>query len=344
MKYWTFRMLKEKVSFQITKGWMQVFSIGLLLLIAFFILSLSSGSNWISPTQVFMQLSNMTDEHAFVIETLRLPRTLLAVLVGSALGISGLILQSIVRNPLASPDIIGITSGASFGAVLFISVGTGVVSMSLLPFAAISGGLITATFIYLISWNKGVTPIRLVLIGIGISAILKAGVTFLLVFSDTYVVSKAYIWLTGSLYAATWNDVTSLFWWIMIPLPILIILGRSMNVTELGDDVAISMGIKLQWQRLVFLGCAVILAASSAAYVGGIEFVGLMAPHLARRLVGKSFLGLIPITGIIGALLVVIADLIARTMFLPLDIPAGVFTAAIGAPFFIYLLYRNRNR
>lgn len=344
MRYWTFRMLKGKVSFQISKGWMQVLSIGTLLLIVFFILSLSSGSNWISPTQVFMQLSKMTNEHAFVIETLRLPRTLLAVLVGSALGISGLILQSIVRNPLASPDIIGITSGASFGAVLFISLGTGVVSMSLLPFAAICGGLITATIIYLLSWNKGVTPIRLVLIGIGISAILKAGVTFLLVFSDTYIASKAYIWLTGSLYAATWNDVTSLFIWIMISLPILIILGRSMNVTELGDDVAISMGVKLQWQRLVFLGCAVILAATSAAYVGGIEFVGLMAPHLARRLVGRSFLGLIPITAIIGALLVVIADLIARTMFLPLDIPAGVFTAAIGAPFFIYLLYRNRNR
>ena len=344
MKYWTFRILKEKVSFQITKRWLQVFSIGSLSLIALFLLSLSAGSNWVSPSQVFMQLINMTDEHTFVIETLRLPRTLLAVLVGSALGISGLILQSIVRNPLASPDIIGITSGASFGAVLFISLGTGVVSMSLLPFAAISGGLITATIIYLLSWNKGVTPIRLVLIGIGISAILKSGVTFLLVYSDTYIASKAYIWLTGSLYATTWNDLTSLSMWLLIPLPILIILGNSMNVTELGDDVAISMGIKLQWQRLIFLCCAVILAATSAAYVGGIEFVGLMAPHMARSLVGRSFLGLIPITAIIGALLVVVADLIARTMFLPLDIPAGVFTAAIGAPFFIYLLYRNRNR
>lgn len=117
-----------------------------------------------------------------------------------------------------------------------------------------------------------------------------------------------------------------------------------MNVTELGDDVAISTGIRLQSQRFLFLACAVFLAGSAAAFVGGIEFVGLMAPHIARRLVGRSFLGLISITAIIGALLVLIADLIARTVFLPLDIPAGVFTAAIGAPFFIFLLFRKHNR
>ncbi|MEC1178500.1 iron ABC transporter permease [Metasolibacillus meyeri] len=344
MKYWNVRLFQNKASFQLSKKWFVTCIIGLLLLLVLFMLSLSAGSNWISPIDVLRQLFNQTDEFTFVIETLRLPRVLIAILVGSALGVSGLILQSIVRNPLASPDIIGITSGASFGAVLFLTLATGVISMSFLPVAAICGGLVTAVIIYLLSWNKGVTPVRLVLIGIGISAILKSGVTFLLVYSDTYIASKAYIWLTGSLYATTWQEVISLSWWLLIPLPIILILGRSMNVTELGDDVAISTGIRLQRQRFLFLACAVLLAGSSAAFVGGIEFVGLMAPHIARRLVGRSFLGLVPITAIIGALLVLVADLIARTMFLPLDIPAGVFTAAIGAPFFIFLLFRTRNR
>ncbi|WP_342471392.1 iron ABC transporter permease [Metasolibacillus sp. FSL H7-0170] len=344
MKYWNLRLFQNKISFQLSKKWLVTFIIGLLLLFIIFMLSLSAGSNWISPMNVLSQLFNQTDEFKFVIESLRLPRVLLAILVGSALGVSGLILQSIVRNPLASPDIIGITSGASFGAVLFLTLATGVISISFLPLAAIGGGLVTAIIIYLLSWNKGVTPIRLVLIGIGISAILKSGITFLLVYSNTYIASKAYIWLTGSLYAKTWGDVQSLILWLLIPIPVIFLLGRSMNVTELGDDVAISTGIRLQSQRFLFLACAVFLAGSAAAFVGGIEFVGLMAPHIARRLVGRSFLGLISITAIIGALLVLIADLIARTVFLPLDIPAGVFTAAIGAPFFIFLLFRKHNR
>ncbi|WP_274307195.1 FecCD family ABC transporter permease [Solibacillus daqui] len=344
MKYWTIRLFKERISLQINRRWVVAVAISGLLVFSLFILNLSAGSSWISPLNVLSQIFGYTDEYAFVVETLRLPRALLALLVGAALGVSGLILQSIIRNPLASPDIIGITSGASFGAVLFISLGTGVFSMSYLPFAAIVGGFITAIIIYLLSWNKGVTPIRLVLIGIGISAILKAGVTFMLVYSDTYITSKAYIWLTGSLYATKWSDVTSMFYWMLIPLPILLVLGRTLNVSELGDDLATSVGINVQVQRLLFLLCSVILAGTAAAHAGGIEFVGLMAPHIARKFVGRSFVGLVPLTACIGATLVLVADLIARTAFLPLDIPTGVFTAAIGAPFFIYLLFSNRNR
>lgn len=344
MKYWTIRLLNERISFQINQRWLIATSISVLIVLSLFMLNLSAGSSWLSPMDVFKQLFGYTDEFAFVVETLRLPRALLALFVGAALGISGLILQSIIRNPLASPDIIGITSGASFGAVLFISLGTGIVSMSYLPFAAIAGGFVTAIIIYFLSWNKGVTPIRLVLIGIGIAAILKAGITFMLVYSDTYITSKAYIWLTGSLYAAKWSDVASIFYWMLIPLPILLVLGRTLNVSELGDDLATSVGINVQIQRLLFLLCSVILAGTAAAHAGGIEFVGLMAPHIARKFAGRSFIALIPLTACIGATLVLLADLIARTAFLPLDIPAGVFTAAIGAPFFIYLLFSNRNR
>ncbi|MNZ73308.1 putative siderophore transport system permease protein YfhA [compost metagenome] len=344
MRSWTFRTLRGKVSFQISVKWLITTLTLALLLLLLFLLGLSAGSKWISLSEVALQLAGYIDKHRFTVETLRLPRVLLAILVGASLGVAGLILQSIVRNPLASPDIIGITSGASFGAITFLSFGTGVVSMHFLPIAAIAGGLLTSLLIYFVSWNKGVTPIRLVLIGIGVSAILKACISFMLVFNNTVVTTKAYIWLTGSLYAAKWTDISAMSLWMLIPLPILLIWGRSMNVTVLGDEVAINAGIRVQLQRFVFLMCSVVLAGTAAAYAGGIEFVGLMAPHIARRLAARSFIGLIPLTALIGACLVLVADIVARTMFLPLDIPAGVFTAAIGAPFFIYLLFHNRNR
>jgi len=344
MRTWTIRLLRGKLSFQLSVKWLLTTTSLFVVLLLLFILSLASGSTWVPPSQVALQLLGKIDDYTFIVETLRLPRVLLAILVGASLGVAGLILQTMVRNPLASPDIIGITSGASLGAVTFITLATGVISMSFLPVAAIVGGLLTALLIYIISWNKGVTPIRLILIGIGISAILKAGITFMLVFSNSFITTKAYTWLTGSIYAAKWSEVTAMSLWMLIPLPILLILGRGMNVTELGDEAAVNAGIRVQLQRFVFLMCSVVLAGTAAAYAGGIEFVGLMAPHIARRIAGRSFLGLIPITAIIGAGLVLIADLIARTMFLPLDIPAGVFTAAIGAPFFIYLLFHNRNR
>lgn len=344
MKSWTFRLFQGKISFQVSMKWLVSLLLLSFTLIALFLIALAAGSNWVPLHEVILQLTGHIDKHSFVIETLRLPRVILAILVGSSLGVAGLILQALVRNPLASPDIIGITSGASFGAVTFITLGTGLISMHFLPLAAIAGGLITALLIYIISWNKGVTPIRLVLIGIGISAILKAGISFMIVFSDTVVTTKAYIWLTGSLYAASWNDVLAMILWLLIPIPILLLLGRSMNVSELGDDTAVNAGIHLQLQRFVFLMCSVILAGTAAAYAGGIEFVGLMAPHIAKRLIARDFNRLIPLTALIGAILVLVADIVARTMFLPKDIPAGVFTAAIGAPFFIYLLFHNRNR
>ncbi|MEX3744201.1 FecCD family ABC transporter permease [Lysinibacillus xylanilyticus] len=344
MKHWTFRLSNGKVSFQLSLRWLLIMLMCFLVVGTLFVLSLSIGSNWIPIVDVFLELTGYIDQYSYVVETLRLPRVLLAMLVGASLGIAGLILQNLVRNPLASPDIIGITSGASLGAVLFIIFGTGIVSMKFLPLAAIVGGICAAILIYIISWNNGVTPIRLVLIGIGISAILKASITFFLVLSETATTTKAYIWLTGSLYGANMSDVLAMSLWLLIPLPVLLIWGRSLNVAELGDDISTSMGIHVQRQRLLFLMCSVVFAGTAAAFAGGIEFVGLMAPHIARRLVGKSFIGLVPVTALVGAFIVMLADLIARSLFLPLDIPAGVFTAAIGAPFFIYLLFQNRHR
>lgn len=343
-KSFTIRNKSESISFQLHKRTLMVFSSLSIIAIIIFILGVSSGSTFINPITVGMHILGYGNgEHDFIINTLRLPRVLLSFMVGAALGVSGLILQGIIRNPLASPDIIGITGGASVGAMVFIFYFMGALSFNWLPLFAFLGAAIVSTIIYLLSWKKGVTPIRLVLIGIGVAAAAKALITFLIVVSETAATTKAYLWLTGSLYGANWQDVQSMLPWFLIFIPLTLLFGRIMNAKELGDAVAVGLGVRVQVQRVILLFISVVLAGVAVAYAGGIGFVGLIAPHIARMLVGRLFGGLVFISALIGGIIVIGADIIARTAFLPLDIPAGVFTAGIGAPFFIYLLYRNRN-
>jgi len=338
-------MKSDRISFQIAKRTCWIILLLSLLLVIITIIGLSAGSDFIHPFIVVKELLGYGNgEYDFVLHTLRLPRILMALLVGAALGVAGLILQGIIRNPLAAPDIIGVTSGASMGAIIFIVYFMGSVGIQFLPLAAISGAAIISFIIYLLSWRKGVTPIRTVLIGIGISALAKAVVTMLLVISEVAATTKAYLWLTGSLYGANMTDVYLLLPWVALLLPLTFVLARTVNVKELGDDIATGLGVKVQVYRLLFLLISVMLAGSAVAFAGGIAFVGLVAPHMSRLLVGRSFAGLIPVTAIIGGIIVIVADIVARTAFLPKDLPTGVFTAAIGAPFFIYLLFRTRNQ
>ncbi|WP_324730169.1 iron ABC transporter permease [Lysinibacillus fusiformis] len=343
--YTTIRTKSDRISFQIAKRTCWIILLLSLLLVSITIIGLSAGSDFIHPFIVVKELLGYGNgEYDFVLHTLRLPRILMALLVGAALGVAGLILQGIIRNPLAAPDIIGVTSGASMGAIIFIVYFMGSVGIQFLPLAAISGAAIISFIIYLLSWRKGVTPIRMVLIGIGISALAKAVVTMLLVLSEVAATTKAYLWLTGSLYGANMTDVYLLLPWVALLLPLTFVLSRTVNVKELGDDIATGLGVKVQVYRLLFLLISVMLAGSAVAFAGGIAFVGLVAPHMSRLLVGRSFAGLIPVTAIIGGIIVIVADIVARTAFLPKDLPTGVFTAAIGAPFFIYLLFRTRNQ
>lgn len=314
------------------------------LTLALFLIGLSAGSTWIHPLDVVRYLLGLDGgELQFVIGTLRLPRMVLSMLAGMALGVSGLILQGIVRNPLASPDMIGITGGASAAAVFVITFYSEI-SLRWIPAAAIAGAGTVAVLIYLLAWNKGVTPIRLVLIGIGIQALMNAIVTLLIVISPTYSTSEAYIWLTGSVYGANWRHVVSLLPWIAVFVPAAFLFARRVNAQELGDDLAIGFGAKVQSDRLWLLFIGVALAGSAVAFAGGIGFVGLIAPHIARKWIGRSFGGLVPVTALIGGAIVFMADTAARTLFLPLDLPVGVFVSGVGAPFFIYLLYRNRHQ
>jgi len=342
--YRSLRNRSGTISFLLNKKSVMIFLFLFCLALLLFVIGLSVGSTMINPLVIIQHLLGLgNEEYTFIIETLRLPRMILALLVGAALGVSGLLLQGIVRNPLASPDIIGITGGASVAAVVFITYFSEI-SIKWLPLVAIIGAGIVSVMIYLLAWKKGVTPIRLVLIGIGVQAGMGSLVTMLIVLSPTYSTSEAYIWLTGSVYGANWENVYSMLPWVLIFVPLAFFFSREVNIQELGDEVALGLGSRVQFQRFNLLFISVALAGSAVAFAGGIGFVGLIAPHIARKLVGRSFGSLVPISALIGGIIVFSADVVARTAFIPMDLPAGVFVSGIGAPFFIYLLYRNRHQ
>lgn len=337
----------RKHSFQIERRTVMMIILLFLANVAAVIVCVGLGSKTISPVTVIRAfLGNADSSDSMIIFSLRMPRVLIAVMVGSALAVSGALLQGIVRNPLTSPDIIGISGGASLGTVIFILYFSHA-SIRFMPLSAILGAFAAAFLIYLFAYRRGITPLRLVLIGIGMATALTA-VTYMLIltasFTPTAVAVKAFTFMTGSIYGVSWErDVATLLPWIIVLLPIALIYARHLNVQELGDEVAASVGSSVQVKRTILLIISVALAGAAVAIGGAINFIGLMAPHIARKLVGPSYGGVIPVSALIGSLVLLLSDLVARVAFIPLDIPAGVFTAAIGAPFFIYLLYRHRN-
>ncbi|MDN3556645.1 FecCD family ABC transporter permease [Halomonas maura] len=314
-----------------------------LLLLASMGLSLGLGSFPTSFGEVGQALATPEDSDiAFIVWELRLPRIVLAVLVGAALAMAGAILQGIVRNPLASPDVIGITSGAALAAVAFLALfGTGL-SIHWLPASALLGALLAAMLVFLLAWKRGISPSRMVLVGIGLSAAMGAMTTLLIVISDDAAAMVAYVWLTGSLYAAQWQDVLGLLPWLLVAVPLCLTQARHMDAMALGDQVAQGLGVNVLRSRLLLMACSVALAGAAVAFAGGLSFVGLIAPHIAARLVGRGFARLVPAAALVGALIVLYADLLGRVAFLPKDLPAGIFVSGVGAPFFVYLLHRTR--
>lgn len=345
-KYKSIRSKRSGISFLVEKKTIWMILILSILCIAVMIISTGIGSKMISPVSVVKVLFGHGEKmHTVIIEKLRLPRIVIATLVGASLAVAGAVLQGIIRNPLASPDVAGITEGASLGAVLFIFLFGGTVSIHWMPLASILGALLITALLYILSWKKGVDPLRLVLIGIGLSAAVKSISYMFIISGPMQLAERSLTFMTGSIYGTSWDkDVITLLPWVIILLPLTWLQARSVNIQALGDDVASSAGASVQKQRLILLVLSVALAGAAVAIGGAIAFIGLMAPHMARKLVGSSFGSVLPVSALLGSLILLIADLVARTAFLPRDVPAGVLTAAIGAPFFMYLLYRNRNR
>ncbi|EJL43933.1 iron ABC transporter permease [Brevibacillus agri] len=334
----------KRFSFQLHKKTLLYTTIALLLALAVAVVSLGMGEMKIAPLDVVKVLLGIgSEENALVVQQFRLPRILIAVLVGAALAAAGAIMQGIIRNPLASPDVLGVAGGASVAAVGFLLLFE-TASIKWLPPTAFLGAMLTTFLLYALSWKKGVTPLRLVMIGVGIKIAAGALVTILIMFSPFLLQNKALLWLTGSIYGVDWNDVFMILPWVVILIAVAAVLARRVNIQQLGDDVATSLGSALQWDRFLLLMICAALTGTAVSVGGDISFVALLAPHIAKQLIGPSFGGALPLSAFLGAIIVLAADLIARTAFSPIEVPVGVFTSAIGAPFFIYLLYKNRNR
>jgi iron complex transport system permease protein len=280
------------------------------------------------------------DDSLFVVHELRLPRVLSAMLIGAALAMSGAIFQGIVRNALVSPDIIGINAGATVVATFWIVTG---LSWSLMPLAAFIGALLTAALIYVMTWKGGISPERMILVGIGTQAVMAAGTTYITVRFPVEVVRPAVAWTMGSIYGSTWSDVVVLLLFLAVAAPLGIALMWPLRALQLGDDVSRGLGLPLEGVRLGLLvvGCA--LAAAAVAVAGPIGFVALMVPHVARMLGGPTSGSTMVLTAFIGACFLLLADTVAQHM-LPVSLPVGVVTAAVGAPYFLFLLYKSNVR
>ncbi|GAB4586739.1 FecCD family ABC transporter permease [Nocardia sp. IFM 10818] len=293
-----------------------------------------------------------TRAQRFLILDSRLPRALTAVVVGAALGMAGAITQSILHNPLASPDILGITAGASVGAVLVISgtgfATTGVIVTLGVPLAALAAGLLTGVAIYLLAWGRnasgdsGVMGFRLVLIGIGANAALLAIVSWLLTRATLMDASRSQHWLTGSLNKAGWSTLWPAAIGLAVTLTVAAASARTLAALRFGSDTTRVLGVRIQTQQAVLIGSAVAASALATAAVGPLGFIGLAAPQIARRLLRTPGEPIIA-SALIGAILVLGSDLASRTLF-PVDLPVGVVTAAFGGPFLIYLLVRANRK
>lgn len=332
-------------SLRVPRRLFPVASILLLLIVGTAVVSVGVGEYPIGPSEVVratLGFDTGNSDHALVVRTFRLPRIVLAALVGSALALSGAVLQGVTRNPLAEPGVLGINQGAGLAAIALLTLAPAA-SGALLPWVALAGGLVSALLIYLLAWNRGAAPVRLLLVGIGVGAVATALTTYLIVYGDVREVQRALLWLTGSVYGRTWEHVQQLSIWMSVLVPLVLLGARALNILALGDAPAKALGERVEVARGLLIVTAVALAAGAVSVAGTVAFAGLVAPHVARRLVGPAFEALLPASALVGALLLLVADLLGRTVIAPGQLPVGLVTAVIGAPYLLFLLWRQRS-
>lgn len=304
-----------------------------------FFVSNSLGSMKIPIKEILEVVFNNTeDARRQVIWNIRIPRTIVAALVGINLAVSGAILQGVMRNPLADPQIIGISSGAGLSAIIILILFPQHVQF--VPIVAFIGAMVAAISIYVIAWKDGIKPNRVILAGVAVSAFLGAGITGLMVFYADRV-HGALMFMAGGLSARSWPQVKMILPYTIFGLIFAFLMREKLNILILGDDVARGLGLNVEATRLIATAVAALLAASAVSVVGLLGFVGLIVPHIIRLIIGTDYKYLIPGSVFLGAAVVMYSDTIARTIFSPIEIPVGVIMAAIGAPFFLYLLRRE---
>lgn len=273
-----------------------------------------------------------------IIYNLRLPRTLLGALVGAALAVVGVILQAVMRNPLASPGIIGVSSGAGLAAVVALMIFPAL-SGWLIP-VAFGGAFITATAVYLLAWKRGVEPVRLLLAGVAVSSLLGAMSTAIMLFNSEKV-AGILDFAIGSLSTRSWPQLELVAPYIIAGLAVAVIIAPKLNILGLGDEIAVGLGMNVERMRLCFIALAALLAGAAVSVVGLLGFVGLIAPHIVRMIIGGDSKFLIPGAAIFGAVLVVGSDTAGRVVIAPEELPLGIIMALLGPPFFLWLLRRR---
>ena len=292
--------------------------------------------------KVLLTGGEVNQQAQFVLEKIRLPRALTALAVGGALAVAGAICQAVLRNPLAEPSLIGINGGASVTAMVLI-VQMESAPLNLLPWASFAGALVTTAVIFFLAWRGGISPMRLILIGIGVSALTGAASSLIATFVDVPALQRAMIWLSGSFYDSNWPKIYVLYAWLIVPLAVAFLMHRELDLLSLNEDLAASVGLRVVLVRTILLILCAGISAAAVSTAGLIGFVGLVCPHVARILVGARHILLLPVAALSGAVLVMSADLIGNNIMAPEQFPVGLVTAMIGAPFFMFLLWKRSN-
>lgn len=316
-----------------------VFAVSIIILFIASLLSMRFGSVRFSTSEIISVFSSteVTTVRSIVMN-IRIPRTLLAMMVGANLAISGALLQAVMRNPLADPGLTGVSTGAGLAAVTIMLVFPGL--SGLVPFAAFIGGALASIMVFTLAWKRGIDPIRIILAGVAVNAILGGGISLLsILYSDR--IQGVLMWLNGSVDGKSWHHVRILTPYTIIGIIISLLFINTANLLQLGEDAAKNLGIKINTARLLISMTAAFLAGISVSTVGLIGFVGLIVPHISRLLVGSDYRFMLPLSAIMGSSLLILADTIARSAFSPIQLPVGVIMAIFGGPFFLYLLRKG---
>lgn len=325
------------------------YSILFVLLVLAILLAICWGSYAMSPMDVVRTLlGNGTKLQHITIFTLRLPRMIVALLVGVALSTAGGLLQTITKNDLADSGILGINAGAALAAVVFISVqgdsyyqALGSLSIFVLPFVAMLGALLAALLIYKLAYRRGIQPQRLLLIGIGVNIAITALISFYSFKGSAQDYNRILVWTSGSLWGSSWSYAFAIAPMILFICYLVYREHRKMDVMVLGDEVAIGLGVDVEKERKKLLLYAVLLAGCATAVAGSISFLGLLAPHIAKKLVGPRHKQFLFVSALLSSMLILVADSFSRNLFSPLEIPVGITISLIGVPYFIYLMMKE---
>jgi iron complex transport system permease protein len=309
-------------------------------IISFFI-SIENGAVNIRPGEiidaVFFEKSTVNYQ---IIWNVRLPRTIVAALVGTCLALSGAILQGVMRNPLAGPDIIGVSSGAGLMTLIILILFPDFYYLA--PAAAFIGAMAATLFIYFLAWKEGAAPARLILAGVAVSSLLGAGTNTLMTFYPNKV-AGVIGFMVGGLSSTTWQQVNTILPYAAAGIVLLLLIPNKLNVLIMGDEIATSLGLNVERTRFIFIAISSLLAGSAVSVVGLLGFVGLIVPHMTRLFIGSDYRYLLPAVIFTGSTIVMICDTLSRMMFAPMEIPVGIIMSALGAPFFLYLLRRKRE-